>query len=121
MGYHKDTFGCDGTGVSLSDSLENKTTFIHACDQHSFDHGGKGLLFTWVLLDWRSSNAGIRRRAYLAAGGNGIVQVNHPRWKQFLLHPGNLQRVIRMVPALPSNDITPEDKNIRNRLQQYEQ
>eukprot|EP00977_Amphora_coffeiformis_P026540 scaffold27668_cov167-Amphora_coffeaeformis.AAC.1 len=114
VGYHRDTFGKDKHKQHNSpDSLENKTCFYLPRQTGSFGRGGDQHNFVWALLDWRNTDSGRRRRAYIEAGGDGQVQLTLHQWIQFLQQPGNLQRVVQAVPAMRGSNIIPAEHGLR--------
>ena len=102
VGNHKDHFHGGGA------SLENKTTFVYRRQQQSFGRGGNGGAFTWALLDWKNSNAGERRRAYLAAGGDARQALRRQFWENWLREGNNLHNLVARVPNMRGSDLIPE-------------
>jgi hypothetical protein len=106
VGYHCDVF-------QGGDSLENKICFIDWSRTNSCGRGGAGGNFVWALLDWSNSYEGVRRRVYLANGGQEPI-VDLRVWRGWLTDNGNhrLREIVNRRPQLRgNNDLFPGDLN----------
>ena len=65
-------------------------------------------MFTWALLDWKNSNSGARRRAYLAAGGDANQVLHRQFWENWLFEGNNLHNLVARAPNMRGSDLIPE-------------